>query len=75
MAQVKQGKWPKVFPVRENTGNLKILLKHRENTGNLEILLKHREFGLLKFYIPSSLKVKDISIFATKNSHFIFEAG
>ena len=34
-----QGKWPKKFPVRENTGNL-------------EILPKHREFGLLKLYIP-----------------------
>ena len=34
-AQGKQGKWQKVFPVRENTGNLEILPKHRENTGNL----------------------------------------
>ena len=36
-AQGKQGKWPKIFPVRENTGNLEILSKHREfcqNTGN-----------------------------------------
>ena len=29
-----QGKWPKIFPVRENTGNLEILPKHRESTGN-----------------------------------------
>ena len=29
-AQGKQGKWPKEFPVRENTGNLEILSKHRE---------------------------------------------
>ena len=34
-AQGKQGKWPKKIPVRENTGNLKVLPKHRENTGNL----------------------------------------
>ena len=25
-----QGKWPKKFPVKENTGNLEILPKHRE---------------------------------------------
>ena len=37
----KQGKWPKKFHVRENTGNLDfffktqgILSEHRENTGN-----------------------------------------
>ena len=29
-ARGKQGKWPKKVPVRENTGNLKILPKHRE---------------------------------------------
>ena len=34
-AQGKQGKWPKQFPLRENTGNL-------------EIVPKHREFGFLK---------------------------
>ena len=34
-----QGKWLKTIPVRENTGNLKILPKHGE-------------FGLLKLYIP-----------------------
>ena len=28
--QGKQGKWPKKFPVRENTGNLEMLSKHRE---------------------------------------------
>ena len=38
-AQGKQGKWPKEFPVRENTGNL-------------TIFAKHREFGLLKLKIP-----------------------
>ena len=33
--QGKQGKWREKIPVRENTGNLKMLPKHRENTGNL----------------------------------------
>ena len=29
-AQGKQGKLPKIFPVRENTGNMEILQKHRD---------------------------------------------
>ena len=37
-AQGKQGKWPKKFPVRENTGNLETLPEKG----------KHREFCLLK---------------------------
>ena len=63
-AQGKQGKWPKQFPVRENTGNLEILPKHREKTGNL---FAHAVNSL----IP---KVKDIAIFAAKNSFFFPEA-
>ena len=30
ITQGKQGKWPRKFPVRENTWNLEILPKHRE---------------------------------------------
>ena len=62
-AQGKQGKQgnrengPKKFPVRENTGNLKILLKkHKENTGNF----------LCSSCNALILKVKDIAIFAAK---------
>ena len=57
-AQGKQGKWQKKNPVREITGNLKILSKLRENTGN---------------FVSSSaliLKEKDIAIFAAKKSIF-----
>ena len=35
--QGKQGKWQKKFPVRENTGNLKILPKHREFAPPIQI--------------------------------------
>ena len=49
-AQGKQGKWFKKFHVREFGNYAK---QHREN----------REFGLFKLEI---LKLKDISIFATK---------
>ena len=75
-AQGKQGKWPKKFPVRENTGNLEILSKHR----NLEILSKHREFCLTTgkaqgFFLAQVvnfliLKEKDIAIVAAKKSFF-----
>ena len=34
--QGKQGKWWKVIPGRENTGNLKFLEKHRENNREFE---------------------------------------
>ena len=53
--QGKQGKCKKEFPVRENTGNL-------------EILPKHREFGFAQVENSLILKVKDVSIFATKIS-------
>ena len=71
-AQGKQGKWPKKFPVRENTGNLGILSKHREfgqNTGKTQ--------GILFAQVVNTLivKVKDIAIFAAKKVHFLSEAG
>ena len=48
-AQGKQGKWQKVFSVREDTGNLESLSKQRENTGNfVKKEGKHRESFLLK---------------------------
>ena len=46
-ATEKTGKWQKIFPVRENTGNSEILPK-----------------------LSLILKVKDVSIFATKISIF-----
>ena len=57
-AQRKQGKWPKDFPVIENTGNLEIVTNHRENTGN----------SVCSSFIMNSLilKIKHISIFYTK---------
>ena len=65
--QGKQGKWPKKFPVKENTGNLEILSKHREKTGNFVktqgILFAQVVYGLI-------LKIKDFSIFAAKKSIF-----
>ena len=64
-AQGKQGKWPKKFPVRENTGNLKMLSKHRENTG-----IFFAQVGNALF-----LKVKDNAIFVAKKSFFFTEAG
>ena len=60
-AQGKQGKWPKKFPVRVNTGNLEILSKHRENT---EIFFAQVVNALI-------LKVKDIAIFAAKKLFFL----
>ena len=44
----------KEFPVRENTGNLKMLSKHRENTRNLS---KHRENT--GNFVSSSCKCSD----------------
>ena len=59
--QGKQGKWPKKFPVRENTGNLEILSKHREfclNRGKTKGILLAQIVNVL------ILKVKDIAIVA-----------
>ena len=64
-AQGKQGKWPKKFPVRENTGNLEIMSKHREfcqNTGKTQGILLPQVVNVL------ILKVKDIAIVAAKKS-------
>ena len=41
--QGKQGKWLKIIPCREKSGNLKILFNIRENTGNLKISKNIRE--------------------------------
>ena len=60
-AQGKQGKWTKKFPVRENTGNLELLLKHRENTGNLVLQIVHSRFSEVNRYF-------DI---CCKNFHFL----
>ena len=53
-----QGKWPKRFPVRENTGKL------CQNTRKTQ--------GILFAQVVNSLvpKVKDIAIFAAKISNF-----
>ena len=61
-AQGKQGKRPKIFPVRENTGNLEILPKHRE---------------ILYAQVVNSLmpKVKETAILAAKISIFFTEVG
>ena len=60
--QGKRGKWQKQIPVRENAGNLEILL-----------MVIHRETqGFLSAKVLNSLirKVKDIVIFAAKISIF-----
>ena len=72
MAQGKQGKWPKRFPVKKNTGSFEILSKHREfclNTGKKQGILLAQVVNVL------ILKVKDIAIVATKKSIFFPEAG
>ena len=69
-AQGKEGKWPKEFPVRENTGNLEFFSKHREfclSTG------KTQEILLAQVVNTLILKVKDIAIFATKKNLFFFK--
>ena len=66
-AQGKQGKWQKKIPVRENTGNLKILSKHRENTGNF---VKTQGISLAQVVNVLILKVKDIAIIAANKSFF-----
>ena len=60
-AQEKQGKWPKRFPVRENTGSLEFLSKQ----------------GIWFAQVVNSLvlKVKDISIFAAKIPQILFLFG
>ena len=67
LRQGKQGKWPKIFPVRENTGNLNFLSKHREfclNSGKTQGILLAQVVNVL------ILKVKDIVIVAAKKSIF-----
>ena len=57
----KTGKMAKIFPVRENTGNLEILSKHREfclNTGKTQGILLPQVVNVL------ILKVKNIAIVA-----------
>ena len=71
-AQGKQGKWPKKFPVRENTGNLEILPKHREHTGKLvcsscNFLDSKRYFDICRENPPNFVKL-DKSVFVC-NSH------
>ena len=66
-AQGKQGKWPKRFPVRENTGNLEILSKHREFSLNTE---KTQGILLAQVVNVLILKVKDIAIVAAKKIIF-----
>ena len=67
-AQGKQGKWPKKFLVRENTG----IWKFCQNTEKTQ--------GIWFAQVVNSLilKIKDVSIFAleiSKNFQFIFEGG
>ena len=57
-AQGKQGKWPKKFPARENTGNLEILSKHRKFCQNTGIFFAQVVNALI-------LNLKYIVIFAT----------
>ena len=61
-AQGKQGKWPKEFLVRENTGNLEIL--PNKSTRKTQGILFGEVVNILM------TKVKDIAIFAAKK--FIF---
>ena len=69
-AQGKQGKWPKIFPVRENRefGNfVKTQGKHREfllNTGKTQGILSAQVVNVL------ILKVNDIAMVAPKNPIF-----
>ena len=52
--QGKQGKWPKKFPVRENTGNLEFC----QNTGNF---VKTQGFFFAQVVNALILKVKKLN--------------
>ena len=71
-AQGKQGKWPKKFPVRENTGNLEILSKNKENKGNFVNTGKTQGILLPQVVNVLILKVKDIVIVGAKKCIIYF---
>ena len=79
-AQGKLGKWQKKFPVRENTGNLEMLLKHRENTGNL--VCSSCKFSdskgeryfeicceILQFFLKLDKSAKSVFLYVTVTNH------